>query len=196
MIHNIDRWLAVFQKELDRRGERENTLIVYCSDHGEMLGDRGLAGKSQPFHPSACVPLVLAGLAIRRNVVCDRPVKTLDLTATFLDFAGITVPKDMDSKSLRPFLEKESPLPKTLVTSSLGNWSLVMDGSYKLVATQRKKSRAAQRPFGPGAESALELVLYDLKSDPAETQDLSGRHRDIIDRLRPFLPRVGLYGDV
>jgi arylsulfatase len=191
MIHNIDHWLTVFQVELDRRGERENTLIVYCSDHGEMLGDRGLTGKSQPFHPSACVPLVVAGPAIRKNVVCDQPVETLDLTATFLDFAGVTVPRDMDSKSLRPFLEKGGPLPRTLVTSSLGNWSLVMDGSCKLIATRRKKSPAAQRPFGPGAGSAPQLVLYDLKSDPAETEDLSGRRPDIVDRLKPFLPPVG-----
>ena len=63
MINNIDRWLGVFREELATRGELENTLIVYCSDHGEMLGDHGLYGKEQPYHPSACVPLLIAGPA-------------------------------------------------------------------------------------------------------------------------------------
>jgi hypothetical protein len=46
-----------------------------------------------------------------------------------------------------------------------------------------------------GAESAPQLVLYDLESDPAETQGLSGRRPDIVDRLKPFLPPVGPYED-
>jgi len=188
MIHNIDRWLGVFQEELDRRGERENTVIVYCSDHGEMLGDRGLTGKSQPFHPSACVPLVLAGPGIRPSVVCDEPVETLDLSATFLDLAGVAVPADMDSRSLRPFLEQGGSLPRARVTSALDNWSLVFDGRYKLIAS-RPSPRAKK------ARSAPNLVLYDLQNDPAETQDLSSRQPDVVDRLKPFLPPVGPYED-
>jgi arylsulfatase len=186
MIHNIDRWLAVFQEELNRRGERDDTIIVYCSDHGEMLGDRGLSGKSQPFHPSACVPLVVAGPAFRRSVVCEAPTQTLDLTATLLDCAGIAVPQDMDSRSLRPFLEKGGPLPRPYATSSLGNWSLVFDGRYKLIATRpnAKAKKAASRP---------ELVLYDLKDDPWETQDLAGKRPETVDKLKPLLPPVGPY---
>lgn len=188
MIHNIDRWLGIFQEELKKRGELENTLIVYCSDHGEMLGDRGMGGKSKPYHPSACVPLVISGPAIRKNVVCDKPMETLDLTATFLDYAGIPISKDMDSRSLRPFLEGRSGLLRTHATSSLGGWSLVFDGRYKLIANRPKEKKSKKK-----MKSTTELVLYDLKTDPVEIHDISGQHPDIVERLKPLLPPVGPY---
>lgn len=187
MIYNIDRWLGVFQEDLSKRGELENTLIVYCSDHGEMLGDRGMSGKSQPYHPSVCVPLVFAGPAVRKNVTCEKPAETLDLAATFLDYAGVAVPKDMDSKSLRPFLEGGGDLTRTCAVSSLGNWALAFDGRYKLVATEmgRKKSKqtAATNP----------LELYDLSTDPAEVHNIAGEYPDIVARLKPLLPPVAPY---
>ncbi len=187
MINNIDRWLGIFRDELKKRGELENTLIVYCSDHGEMLGDRGMGGKSKPYHPSACVPLVIAGPAIRKNVVCDKPAETLDLTATFLDYAGIAAPKDMDSRSLRPFLEGRSDLPRVYAASSLGDWSLVFDGRHKLIVNRPNKKRSKS------AKSTGEVVLYDLKTDPVEIHYISGRHPDIVARLKPLLPPVAPY---
>lgn len=187
MIYNIDHWLGAFQEELSKRGELENTLIVYCSDHGEMLGDRGMSSKSKPYHPSACVPLVVAGPGIREGIVCEQPSETLDLTATFLDFAGVAVPKDMDSKSLRPFLEGRSDFPRTYATSSLGNWSLVFDGRYKLIATGAGGKKAKK------AKAAQTLELYDLKADPAEIHNVADQHPDIVARLRPLLPPVAPY---
>ncbi len=187
MIHNIDRWLGVFQEELNKRGELENTLIAYCSDHGEMLGDRGMGGKSKPYHPSVCVPLVFAGPGIRKNVVCEKPAETLDLTATFLAYAGIAIPKEMDSKSLRPFLERGGDLPRTCAASSLDNWALAFDGRYKLIATGPEQVKARK------AAAKKELELYDLKTDPAEVRNIAEEHPDIVARLRPLLPPVAPY---
>ena len=163
----------------------ENTLIVYCSDHGEMLGDHGLGGKSQPYHPSACVPLVIAGPGVRDHVVCNDPVETLDLTATFLDFAGVPRPGEMESRSLRPFLEAKAALPRNVARSSLKGWSLVFDGRYKLIAGSWN--------WGKKDKSATKQVLYDLAEDPAETVDISSDHPEIVQRLRPLLPPVNPY---
>jgi arylsulfatase A-like enzyme len=190
MIHNIDRWLGVFQEELRKRGELENTLIVYCSDHGEMLGDHGMGGKSQPYQPSACVPLVVAGPGVRAGAACAKPVETLDLTATFLDYAGVERPGGVDSRSLRAYLEGSGDLPRAVATSSLGGWSLVFDGRYKLIAGQWKTKANKEQ-----AESDA-LVLFDLEEDPAETQDLSGSRPEIVERLRPQLPPVAPYANV
>ena len=182
MIDNIDGWLGVYQKELRKRGEMGNTLIAYCSDHGEMLGDRNMTGKSQPYHPSACVPLVLAGPGVRKNVACDKPVETLDLTSTFLDYAGLTPPKSMDSVSLRPFLEKGSDLPRQYARSSLKGWALVFDGRYKLIVGGWNKGETKEDDAGK------ELVLYDLKKDPAERNDIAENNPEIVERLKPLLP--------
>ena len=186
MIDNIDRWLGVFQNELKKRREIENTLIVYCSDHGEMLGDRGMGGKSKPYHPSACVPLVIAGPGVRKGVVCDTPTETLDVTATFLDFAGISIPRKMDSRSLRPFLAGRGPLPRSYATSSLGDWSLVFDGRYKLIANRPKAKNSK-------TDTSIKLTLYDLKTDLAEIDDVADQHPDIVARLKPLLPPVAPY---
>ena len=187
MIHNIDRWLGVFQEELTKRGELENTLIVYCSDHGEMLGDRGMSSKSKPYHPSVCVPLVVAGPGIEKNIVCQKPVETLDLPATFLDYAGIAVPKDMDSKSLRPFIEGRTDLPRTYAVSSLGDWAMAFDGRYKLVVTGSEGKKAQK------TESTATLELYDLQTDPAEVKNIADQHPQIVARLKPLLPPVAPY---
>ncbi|HUT94942.1 MAG TPA: sulfatase-like hydrolase/transferase [Thermoguttaceae bacterium] len=191
MIHNIDRWLGVFMEELRSRGELENTLIVYCSDHGEMLGDHGMGGKSQPYHPSACVPLVIAGPGIRKNVVCDRAVETLDLTATFLDCASVAPAKDTDSRSMCPFLKAGDNLPRPYATSSLGGWSLVFDGRYKLIA-----GKWAKQPKQEGTAEADALALYDLQVDPIETNNIADQHPDLVARLKPLLPPVAPYKEV
>ncbi len=189
MIANIDRWLGAFQDELKKRGELENTLIVYCSDHGEMLGDRGMGGKSKPYHPSACVPLVIAGPGVRNGLVCKTPTETLDITATLLDFAGISIPKQMDSRSLRPFLSGRGPLPRSYATSSLGTWSLVFDGRYKLIADQPKAKNSK-------TDTSIKLTLYDLSTDPAEMNDIATQHPEIVARLEPLLPPVAPYRNV
>lgn len=189
MISNIDRWLPIFEQELARRGDLENTLLVYCSDHGEMLGDHGLGGKSQPYQPSASVPLVVAGPGVRQNVTCGKPVETLDLTATFLDFAGLPCPNDMDFRSLRPYLERGDDLPRSFVISSLGGWALVFDGRYKLVVGNWKYGKNQ----GKGKNSEPLLVLYDLENDPAETVNIADQRPDIVKKFKPLLPPVQPY---
>ena len=59
MIENIDRWIGLYLEVLEKRGDLSNTLIVFSSDHGEMLGDHGRWGKGDPYHPSVSVPLVV-----------------------------------------------------------------------------------------------------------------------------------------
>ena len=61
MVANIDRWLGVLADRLRERGQWGNTLIVYSSDHGEMLGDLNGWGKSKPYQPAIGVPMIVAG---------------------------------------------------------------------------------------------------------------------------------------
>ncbi len=79
MIENIDRQAGRFIQAVEARGELDNTLIVYSSDHGEMLGDHDRWGKSVPYQPSAGVPLVIAGPRVASGVVTDTLVEIQDL---------------------------------------------------------------------------------------------------------------------
>ena len=100
MIENIDRWLGIFQDRLRDRGDLDNTVVVYSSDHGEMLGDHGRWGKSVPYQASAGVPLVMAGPGIAQGVRSDALVSLMDLAATFIDYADMPV----SSRNGEPFL--------------------------------------------------------------------------------------------
>jgi arylsulfatase len=183
-IFNIDNWIAVYKKELKKRGELENTIIAYSSDHGEMLHDHGYQKKSRPLSPSACVPLVIAGPGIKPGLNYKGAAETLDLAATFLDYAGVPVPKDMDSKSMRPYLEGRGDYPRKYVTSALQRWALVCDGRYKLI----------KGDLGGMVDSKDEdksMVLYDLQNDPNEMVDLAAKHPEIVAELMPRLPSLG-----
>ena len=173
MVENIDRLIGRFIDEVKRRGELDNTVIVFASDHGEMLGDHDRWGKQLPWHPSVSVPLVIAGPGVRKNHRIDSPVTTLDLTATHLDYAGLAPAPDMDSKSLRPLLEGKTKHGREIVTSALYGWRMAWDGRYKLIhgfdptVKMKGEGKADATPSG-----TLEPLLFDLMSDPQENQNI------------------------
>lgn len=177
MVENIDAWLGIFLHRLKQRGELDNTLVVFCSDHGEMLGDHNRWGKSVPYQASIGVPLVVAGPGVRRGHSTDALVSHIDLASTFLDWAGVPTPGDMDSRSLRPVLAGATDRHRSHVRSGLDDWRTVWDGRYKLT-----------RGF---AQSGL----FDLARDPGENEDISAREPATVARLEKLLsgspPRPG-----
>ncbi len=185
MVENIDRWLGVYTDELRRRGDLENTLIVYSSDHGEMLGDHGRWGKTLPYHPSASVPLVVAGPGVEPRGASTALVSHIDLGATFLESAGLRVPHDMDARSLWPVLGGKAAHHREVVRSALGKWRLVYDGRYKLItgfdtAARKKQPEAAKAAPPPD-------LLFDLQDDPLENTNLASSKGEVVERLRPRL---------
>lgn len=181
MVENIDRWVGAFVEEVRRRGELENTIIVYSSDHGEMLGDHERWGKSVPFQPATAVPLYISGPGIDRGVVSDALVSHIDLAATFLDFAAAPKLKEADSLSLRPLLTGKIKTHREFVRSGLDRWRMVFDGRYKLVKgfdmdSSKKKRAGDAKP-----------VLYDLKVDPNETSNRSKDAPNQVERLTALL---------
>lgn len=168
-VFNIDRWIKVYIDELKRRGELDNTIIVFCSDHGEMLGDHRLHGKTKPYQGSVGVPLVIAGPGIKKNLVSTQVTTTLDLSSTFLDFANVKV--SMDSKSLKSYLENGTGYSRQYVTSALGQWRMVFDGRYKLIDSKNAP-----------------IILYDLKNDSSEMVNVADQNPGIVRNLTALLP--------
>lgn len=176
MVENIDRWVGIFLEELRKRGELDNTLIVYSSDHGEMLGDHDMWGKTKPHQPSVGVPLVVAGPGVKPGVTSDALVSVMDLAATFLDYAALPKPGDMDSRSLRPLVEGKTRSHRGHVLSGLGSWRLVYDGRYKLI-----------RGYGE-----TPTLLFDLESDPLENRDIAAQAPREVARLSKLFPATPL----
>lgn len=183
MIENIDRWTGTFIEELKRRSELDNTVIVYSSDHGEMLGDHDRWGKTHPYAASVGVPLVVAGPGIKRGIRSDALVSHIDIGATFLDLAGVAKPKEMESRSLRPLLEGKTSKHRDVLLSGLNHWRMAWDGRYKLITGYDLDAARPNKQEKPN----LPPILFDLESDPLENRNVAERAPEHVKRLRAAL---------
>ena len=88
MIENIDSHVGRFLDLLEQRGALQDTVVIYASDHGEMLGDHDRWGKAVPHQPSVHIPLVMAGPGIAPRPANDAWVDLTDVAATILRLAN------------------------------------------------------------------------------------------------------------
>jgi arylsulfatase A-like enzyme len=111
MIEKIDQSVGEIIDTLKELGEFENTIFIFSSDHGEMLGDHGLIYKGcRFFEPLVHVPLIISWPAFAdKGSRLSALVESVDIAPMLLEAAGITVPEDMQGKSLLPLLRQ----PKT-----------------------------------------------------------------------------------
>ena len=109
MIAQIDDQLERILTCLEETGERENTVIIFASDHGEMLGDHGLLYKGCRFYEGLVrVPLIFSWKdQIAAGLRSDALVELIDKSATILDLAGVAAPAQLQGKSLVPILKGE-----------------------------------------------------------------------------------------
>ena len=170
MIENIDRQVGRFIDEVDARGELDNTLIVFSSDHGEMLGDHDRWGKSTFYQPSVAVPLVIAGPGVQKGFSTDVLVELQDLAVTHLDFASVEGIPEADGQSLKPFLAGETDTHRDIAISALNDWQMIWDGRWKLVL---------QEGVGPW--------LFDLETDPGEEENVAGGNAEMVRQLEDRL---------
>lgn len=100
-VSYLDHKVGELMAELDRLGLAENTVVVFTSDHGEMLGEHGMWFKRTWFEPSVRVPLVVSDPIGRlQGVATDREVSLLDLAPTFCDLADVSGSDRMEGHSL------------------------------------------------------------------------------------------------
>ena len=107
MIAQIDDQFARILQTLDETGQRDNTVIVFTSDHGEALGDHGLMYKGCRFYEGLVrIPLIISwpGWFVADHQ-SDALVELLDLSATLLDLADVELPDYFQGASLRSILE-------------------------------------------------------------------------------------------
>jgi arylsulfatase len=175
MCENIDRVIGLYLDKLSRMGELDNTIIVFSSDHGEMLGDHGRWAKMVPYQPSTSVPMIVAGPGVKHGVTSAALVSLIDLTATFLDYAGLPRPGDMDSRSIRPVLEGNAERHREFLVSALGGWQMAYDGQYKVVRGFNTALQHNSSEWTPCSKEVqgLPLLAFDLVQDPKENTNLS-----------------------
>jgi len=176
VIENIDHWVGVYLDTLEKRGELDNTIVAFASDHGETLGDHDHWGKTVPWEASVAVPMVVAGPGIQAGAKSDAKVSLIDLTATFLDYGRAESLERMDGFSMRPLLEGKTRSHREHLLSGLGEWRMVFDGRHKLITHFK----------------GVETRLYDLDDDPNEENNLAEKDPARVAKLRDLM-RQGSY---
>ena len=107
----VDEQFGRLIDHLEAIGELDNTLIIFHSDHGEMLGDHGLLYKGCRFYEGLVhVPLIVSGPGVQADKRSDALVELVDLAPTLLDAANIAVPERMQGESLLPLLSGKADL--------------------------------------------------------------------------------------
>lgn len=160
--HNVGRILAA----LDDLGYADNTLVVYSTDHGDMLGNHGLYLKGPtPYEDLMRVTMVARGPGVARNNVVTEPVSTLDLAATFYESAGVSPPHELQGRSLAGLLAGKAASRDV----AYSEWHVHPSrcGVGLQLRTVRTKTHKCTFELASGAGE-----LYDLKNDPGEMDNL------------------------
>lgn len=164
-VVEIDREVGRILARLEERGQLENTIVIYTSDHGCALGHHGFWGKGNSTRPlnmyetSLRVPLLMAGPGIAAGKVAEQCVDHYDGFQAICEWAGVTLPdRSYPGRTLAPLAAGESPAWDDTRYGEYGDLRMVRTPEYKFVK---------RYPDGPHD-------LYHLVADPQETLNRAG----------------------
>jgi len=182
MVSGIDGAIGRFMAALERAGFADNTIIVYSADNGYYMGNRGLAGKWSHYEESLRVPMIVFDPRVpqdRRGRASDAIVLNLDLPATFLDWAGASIPSHYQGMSFSSIVNsgkpedwrKESFHEHFAVRSRIPAFEGLRNENFKYVRY---------------VDHGNTEFLHDLKNDPDELINLASdpRHAETLEAMR------------
>lgn len=165
MISLVDHSVGRILSALRDSGMEENTLVVYSTDHGDLLGDHGLYLKGPTAYEGLLrVGLIMKGPRVPPNQRVDEPVSTLDLAATFADIGGAQLDPAAQSRSLLPVI---SGAQTRDVAHSEWHVNEGRCGVPLELHTVRTKDWKCTVELRSGAGE-----MYDLRNDPEEMRNL------------------------
>lgn len=183
MISGVDLMIGRVLDKLSSQRVVDNTVIIYASDNGNYMGERGLAGKWSHFEQSLRIPLIIHDPrlpAAKRGRVLSPLALHLDILATILDYAGVTIPKRYQGRSLVPLIRdgKRGPWRTDFFCEHLMNhanlpkWEGVR-GQHAVYARYFEQT--------PPYE-----FLHDLRTDPDQLANLVANpaSRDLLVQMR------------
>ena len=169
MVTNLDHQIGRVIAQLQMLGQWDNTLVVYTSDHGEMLGDAGCFSKRSFLEHSAKVPLIVRppkSWGLEPGRVCHDLVEWADLLPTLCEAVGADVPGGVTGRSLLPSLRGEERAPY-LMHGQIDERHMLHDGRFKYLWS---------------AADGRELC-FDTRADPHDEHPLGGEPLDRLRRL-------------
>ena len=161
LITHNDACLGEITRALKEKGLYENTIIIYSGDNGLAVGQHGLMGKQNLYEHSTKVPLIIAGGNIPSNKTSEALVYLSELYPTICEMVGIPIPATVNGESFyKQLMDPGKERHQYILTSYKSYQRAIRDKRYKLILYDVNGMQKQQ--------------LFDLKSDPFETRDLSG----------------------
>ncbi|MCB0106752.1 MAG: sulfatase-like hydrolase/transferase, partial [Caldilineaceae bacterium] len=170
-----DHQLRVVIGTLREEALLDNTIILFTSDHGDMLGNQGLWAKRLFYENSANIPLLLVGVngdeRVGHHRVDDRLVGWRDIMPTLLDLAGIPIPETVEGLSMVGNEQREWCYCE--IDEGVHATRMIRDGRYKLIYYATGNVRQ----------------LFDMQEDPQELVNLANDadHAAVLERLTGHL---------
>ena len=169
VIHSVDRNVGRVINYLREKGLLDNTLIVYTSDQGFYMGEHGWFDKRFMYEESFRTPLLMYLPGGKQGTV-NQMVQNIDYAPTFLELAGVKVPKDIQGRALLPLLRGQKPK----------DWRQSLYYHYY----EYPAEHSVCRHYGirTGRYSLMHFYndidaweLYDLKNDPSQMHNIYGK---------------------
>ncbi|MEK5444051.1 MULTISPECIES: arylsulfatase [unclassified Fredinandcohnia] len=165
LITHIDYQIGRFLNAMAEYGVLQDTVIVFASDHGELLGDHNYYRKALPYEGSAKVPFILSDpgnkLKLKQNSTKNQVVEIRDIMPTLLDVAGVEIPESVDGKSVLQACEEPST-----------NWRTHIHGEHAYGSLSHHYLTNGKEKYIWYSQTGEEQ-LFDLIEDPNECKNLA-----------------------
>ena len=182
LITELDHYIGRLIAALKQLGTYDDTLIVFTSDHAEMLGDHWCWGKETPFDSAVRVPMIVKSPLVTqraRGSVVEAFTEHVDVMPTILDHIGVEVPLQCDGRSLRPFLEGGQPAR----WRDAAHWEFdfrnvndeSIDGRFGISIDECSLAVLRTRTRKYVHFAGMPPLYYDIAEDPGELSNLSGQ---------------------
>jgi iduronate 2-sulfatase len=157
-VSYVDAQIGRVLAELDRQGLRENTVIVFWSDHGWKLGDYGDWCKHTNFELDTHVPLIFSGPGVPAQTRSKALVEYIDIYPTLAQWCGLTVPNSCEGMSLLPLFADPSLPGKQAAMSQYPRGGMgysIRSGDWRYTRWQRKDGKVVARELYDHSQSDL-----------------------------------------
>jgi arylsulfatase A-like enzyme len=185
-VLSVDDSVGAIYNALKQSGQLDNTILIFASDNGFLLGEHGSIDKRVMWEESIRIAMLMRyPAAIPKPVQVDRMVLNQDVAPTVLDLCGIRPPAGMQGMSMKPLLTGNA---RGWRTSFLYEYNFENEFPYtpnvRGVRTDRWKY--IHYPNGEGQPDTSKAELYDLQNDPSERKNLidSPAHKQTLAMLK------------
>lgn len=166
LITQLDHQIGRFLNAMQEYGVYDDTVILFVSDHGELLGDHHLFRKSLPYEGSVNVPFIVADpgnhLNLQKNKQVDEVVELRDIMPTLLDAANVAIPDTVEGSSVLPLLRNESNT----------SWREYIHGEHAYGKESFHYITNGKEKYIWFSQTGVEQ-FFDLEKDPQERQNLA-----------------------